>query len=395
MQPLEAKVHCEQWPAPSLLKVAGLAEFAAGTFPQERMLLDLRDAQVRAAGSAICRLPWAGFLTDVPEHALPGRPWIAVPQGAFKVGIGDVVELRPHASKVALRYRRGSNNNILFTTERCNSYCLMCSQPPREVEDGWRVSQLCDLIELIDKDAPSLTVTGGEPTLLGKDLRRIVARCAEMLPRTHLHVLSNGRAFEDGALAQAFEGLHPSLTWGIPLYGDHYGLHDYVVQSAGAFSQTIRGLYALEAAKQHIEIRVVLVKPVVERLTELARFIYRNLPFVEHIALMGTEPIGFARAHYDDLWMDAADMAPVLAKTVDFLSKRSMKVSLYNLPLCVLPESLWAYSRKSISDWKQQYLPACEQCAVKERCGGFFAWTSDKWTSRAIEPVGATSCAKH
>lgn len=395
MQPLEAKVHCEQWPAPSLLKVAGLAEFAAGTFPQERMLLDLRDAQVRAASSAICRLPWAGFLTDVPEHALPGRPWIAVPQGAFKVGIGDVVELRPHTSKVALRYRRGSNNNILFTTERCNSYCLMCSQPPREVEDGWRVSQLCDLVELIDMDAPSLTVTGGEPTLLGRDLRRIVAHCAKMLPHTHLHVLSNGRAFEDGALAQMFEGLHPSLTWGIPLYGDHYGLHDYVVQSAGAFSQTIRGLYALEAAKQHIEIRVVLVKPVVERLTELARFIYRNLPFVEHIALMGTEPIGFARAHYDDLWMDAADIAPVLAKTVDFLSKRSMKVSLYNLPLCVLPESLWVYSRKSISDWKQQYLPACERCVVKERCGGFFAWATDKWTSRAIEPVGATSCAKH
>jgi His-Xaa-Ser system radical SAM maturase HxsC len=395
MQPLETKVHCEQWPASPLLKVAGLAEFAAGNLPPERMLLDLRDAQVRAAGSAICRLPWAGFLTDVPEYAPPDRPWIAVPQGAFKVDIGDVVELRPHTSKIALRYRRGSNNNILFTTERCNSYCLMCSQPPRKVDDGWRVSQLCNLVELIDRDEPSLTVTGGEPTLLGKDLRRIVAHCAEMLPHTHLHVLSNGRAFEDAALAQVFKGLHPSLTWGIPLYGDHYGLHDYIVQSAGAFSQTVRGLYALGAAKQHIEIRVVLVKPVVERLIELARFIYRNLPFVDHVALMGTEPIGFARGHHDDLWIDPVDMAPVLAKAVAFLSKRSMQVSLYNLPLCVLPEPLWVYSRRSISDWKQQYLPACEQCAIKERCGGFFAWMTDKWTSRAVKPVRGTSCAKH
>jgi len=132
-----------------------------------------------------------------------------------------------------------------------------------------------------------------------------------------------------------------------------------------------------------------------ERLIELARFIYRNLPFVEHVALMGTEPIGFARAHYDDLWMDPADMAPVLVKAVDFLSKRNVRVSLYNLPLCVLPEPLWAYSRKSISDWKRQYLPACEQCVVKERCGGFFSWTTDRWTSRAIEPVRGASCAKH
>jgi len=175
MQPLEAKVHCEQWPESPLLKVAGLAEFAAGSFPTERMLLDLRDTQVRAAGSAICRLPWAGFLTDGPEHAPPDRPWIAVPQGAFKVDIGDVVELRPHTSKMALRYRRGSNNNILFTTERCNSYCLMCSQPPRKVDDGWRVSQLCNLIELIDKDAPSELLPASQTPSLGVMMKAEVA----------------------------------------------------------------------------------------------------------------------------------------------------------------------------------------------------------------------------
>ncbi len=61
MQLLEAKVHCEQWPASSLLKAAGLAEFAAGTFPLERMLLDLRDAQVRCARQltrCACRVDW-------------------------------------------------------------------------------------------------------------------------------------------------------------------------------------------------------------------------------------------------------------------------------------------------------------------------------------------------
>lgn len=395
MQPLDTKARCDGWHAPALLKVAGLSEFFSGAYPPERMILDLRDPQLCASAPTLRRLPWAGFLVDAPERAPEGRPWVAVPHGAFKVDAGDVIEIQPKASKIALRFRCASNNNILFTTERCNSYCLMCSQPPRDVDDHWRVSQLCDLVTLIDKDTPSLTVTGGEPTLLGDDLARLVGHCAQVLPQTSLHILSNGRAFGEGTLAQSFEGLHPSLTWGIPLYADHYRLHDYIVQSSGAFAQTVRGLYALEAASQRVEVRVVLTKPVVERLPALARFVYRNLPFVQHVALMGLEPTGFARAHHLDLWMDPVDMGLALTEAVDFLSKREMDVSLYNLPLCVLPDPLRSYARKSISDWKQHYLPACERCAIKEQCGGFFAWITDKWTSRAIEPIRGTSCAKH
>lgn len=395
MQPLDAKVRCDGWDAPALMKVAGLSEFSSGTYPPERMIMDLRDPRLRASALSLARLPWAGFLVDAPDEAPDGRPWIAVSQSAFKIDAGDVIEVQPKASKVAVRFRRTSNNNILFATERCNSYCLMCSQPPREVDDHWRVSHLCDLVTLIDKDTPSLTVTGGEPTLLGDDLARLVEHCAKVLPQTSLHILSNGRTVGEGILAQSFKGLHPSLTWGIPVYGDHYGLHDYIVQSAGAFAETMRGLYALEAANQRIEIRVVLAKPVVERLPALVRFLYRNLPFVQHVALMGLEPIGFARAHHLDLWMDPADMGPALTEAVDFLSKRDMNVSLYNLPPCVLPDPLRPHARRSISDWKQHYLPACECCAIKEQCGGFFAWVTDKWTSRSIQSIQETLCAKH
>ncbi|MGO4220782.1 His-Xaa-Ser system radical SAM maturase HxsC [Lysobacter sp. TAF61] len=286
-----------------------------------------------------------------------------------------------------MRYRRGDNGNVLFATERCNSFCLMCSQPPRQIEDDWRIEQLCALAELVDKDEPSIAISGGEPTLLGEGLPRIVERCADSLPHTHVHVLSNGRLFGEGVYAQSFRALHPSLTWGIPLYGDHHRLHDYVVQSQGAFAQTIRGLYALHAAGQRIEIRVVLVKPTVERLLDLARYMYRNLPFVEHVAFMGIEPIGFAKANHPALWIDPADMASSLADAVEFLTRRGLSVSIYNLPLCALPESLWQFARRSISNWKQDYLPACANCGVKDQCGGFFGWVTPDWTSRAIRPI--------
>jgi His-Xaa-Ser system radical SAM maturase HxsC len=397
MHKLDAKVQLGGWAQPTLLKVAALPEFASGLFALERMVLDLRDPKVRKASHTLSRLPWAGFLVNDLGQAPSSRPWIVIPSEALDARPGDVIEVVPETSKVALRYRRGANNNILFATERCNSFCLMCSQPPRDIADDWRVSQICALTELIDKNEPTLTITGGEPTLLAHGLNRIIKHCANVLPQTQLHVLSNGRNFGGSVLASSFTGLHPALMWGIPLYGDHYGLHDYVVQSKGAFAETMRGLYTLEGAEQRIEIRVVLVKPVVEHLPALVRFLYRNLPFVEHVAFMGTEPTGFARANRDELWIDPSDMSAVLAESVDYLTRRDMRVSLYNLPLCTLPRSLWPYARRSISDWKQHYLPACRSCAVKERCGGLFAWVTPEWTSRELKPVleGEEQCASH
>ncbi|MDR7193273.1 His-Xaa-Ser system radical SAM maturase HxsC [Luteimonas terrae] len=398
MLPLETKAVVTGLSSPLLVKLAGLRELAEGGYPLERMALDLRAVPHHAVTHELLALPWAGFIeaqadSNAPSHAQlshaapPGRP-LASLQGERGIAKpGDVLELDPFRQRVAVRYRRGDNGNILFATERCNSYCLMCSQPPRQVEDDWRIQHLCDLVELVDRDEPSLAISGGEPTLLGSGLAAIVAKCAEWLPDTHLHILSNGRLLSDTTLAAQFEDIHPNLSWGIPLYGDHYALHDYVVQSEDAFAQTLRGLYALEAARQRIEIRVVLVKPSLERLEALTRYILRNLPFVEHIALMGIEPIGFAKAHHAALWADPADYVEQLQGAVDSFSRRGVAVSLYNLPLCTIPESLWPFAQQSISNWKNDYLDACASCAVKARCGGFFSWVTPKWTSRKVKPI--------
>ncbi|UNK49899.1 His-Xaa-Ser system radical SAM maturase HxsC [Lysobacter sp. S4-A87] len=388
MLALDAKAVLSGWqPRSHQLKVAGLAEFAAGAVPLERMVLDLRQQASGPDLSALTGMPWAGFLIDHGGHAPAGRPWLSLQGDPRTMRAGDVVELQPLTSKVAVRYRRGGNGNVLFATERCNSYCLMCSQPPRAIEDDWRLMQLFELVELIDREEASLAISGGEPTLMGEGLPHLIGHCAQQLPKTNLHVLSNGRTFADARYAERFRVLHPALSWGIPLYGDHFALHDYVVQRAGAFAETLRGLYALEGSGQRIEIRVVLVRPTVERLVDLARFICRNLPFVEHVALMGIEPIGFAKANHKTLWIDPIDMAAALTEAVEYLADRGIPVSIYNLPLCTLPEAIWSYAQRSISDWKQDYLPACAGCAVKDRCGGFFSWVNQDWQSRAIVPI--------
>src|SRR5206468_1771074 len=137
--------------------------------------------------------------------------------------------------------------------------CLMCSQPPKEVNDSWRVGELLRTIDLMSPATEELGITGGEPTLLGDGLIEVVRRCKEGLPRTGLHILSNGRLFSYGAYARMLaEVEHPDLMIGIPLYSDIDSEHDHVVQCRGAFDETLLGLYNLGRYGMPIEIRIVV-----------------------------------------------------------------------------------------------------------------------------------------
>src|SRR5262245_54772733 len=115
---------------------------------------------------------------------------------------GDVVVL-DSSGAVRTLYRRGSPHNTLFATERCNSFCVMCSQPPRDIDDSWRVGEMLRTVALIDPDLVELGISGGEPTLLGDGLIEVMKACRDNLPNTALHILSNGRLFRYASLARA------------------------------------------------------------------------------------------------------------------------------------------------------------------------------------------------
>ncbi len=166
---------------------------------------------------------------------------------------------------------------------------------------------------------------------------------------------------------------HPDFMVGIPVYSDLAERHDFVVQAKGAFDQTVRGIINLKRFGIRVEVRVVLHRQTVDRLPQLARFLARNLPFVDHIALMGLEPMGYVKMNWDMLWIDPFDYQPQLVAAIRHLAGARMKVSIYNHQLCVLDRELWPFARKSISDWKNEYFEPCQNCLVKEKCGGFFA----------------------
>jgi His-Xaa-Ser system radical SAM maturase HxsC len=331
-----------------------------------------------------------GYQFAISRDERPGHAslsYVRLPDGFAELGEGDVVRVEPETGRVRVLYRRSSRHNFLLVTERCNNFCLMCSQPPKSVDDGWLMDEIADTLPLIDPATPSLTFTGGEPLTEWRRFIPLLGLTRDLLPNTAVHVLTNGRGFASPEVASAWAAVgHPSLSAGIPIYAAVDHIHDYVVQAKGAFDQTVLGVLHLKNRGQAVEIRIVLHAITAPRLRETCAWIARNLPFVDHVALMGLENTGFAIANQDLLWIDPMDYRDQLAAGVDVLSTSGVNVSVYNLPLCVLDPKVRPFAVQSISDWKNAYLPECDDCSVRHDCAGFFSTGRPKF-SRGIAPI--------
>ena len=351
----------------------------------------LREAEALIVREATAPPGFACYVVPLGAGEFPllphGAPFVALPSDYSYLRAGDIVRLHPERGSLRVLFRHDSPHNTFLTTERCNSYCLMCSQPPRDVDDGWLVDEILDVIPLIDPATVEVGFSGGEPTLLGDGLLRIVTMMKSYLPRTAVHLLSNGRTFSDAAFTEAFAAIsHPDLMVGIPVYSDTSTIHDYVVQADGALDETIRGILNLKRLRQRVEIRVVVHQQTYTRLPQLAEFIVRNLTFVDHVALMGLEITGFTRANLNALWIDPFEYRAELANAALTLERSGLRVSIYNHQLCTIDRAVWHLARKSISDWKNEYIDACTGCGERLNCGGFFASGRSRYSAH-IAPI--------
>lgn len=300
----------------------------------------------------------------------------------------DVVRLNSKRHDLTVLYRNSDTHHAIQLTNRCNSFCLMCSQPPTIQNDEWMAEEAIQ-IALHTNDTPSsIGLTGGEPLLLGAQLRKIIDIFNARFPETNIDVLTNGRLLSDDAIAaEILADINGNVSWLVPLYGHADFLHDFVVQSPGAFEQTIEGLLKLQSYAQPIQLRIVLIEPVLKALPELCRFIGRNLPFVREVALMGCEPIGFALANRAACEIDLGDWHPQLVEATNALRRTNIRFIFMNAPFCSLPNSLWKYAHQSISDWKRTFVEECSICSMKKNCSGLFTWHSTGWSPTKIKAI--------
>lgn len=297
---------------------------------------------------------------------------------------GDVITIYP-SGRIIFNYEISSAHNALFLTGKCNHRCIMCPQPPVKEEESLTDFNL-KLISLFDKQTKEIGITGGEPTLVGDDLFRIVSKLKKELPCSGVCILSNGVMFAQDSYARKLAACnHPDLQIDIPIFSDIPREHNDIV-GANTFYKTVKGLYNLALYRQRIGIRIVIHKLTYKRLPQLAQYIYHNFPFVSQVAFMQMETIGCAENNISQLWIDPADYNDELSEAIEILDMRGMNPFIYNAQLCVLPENIRKYAVQSISEWKDIYIDKCQDCDLKGQCAGFFS-ANRKYISREIKPV--------
>jgi len=290
---------------------------------------------------------------------------------------GDLVLLEMDKGVITVMIENNSVHNSIFATSQCNCRCIMCPQPS-EQDPSDREQINLEIIRLMDSSTGALGITGGEPTINKERLINILRQCKKYLLKTQIQILTNGILLKSIEYVKEIANIGiPNLFYCIPLYADTDIEHDYIMQKENAYRDTILGLYNLAALKQSVEIRIVVFSYNYKRLSRIAEFIYHNFPFVKHVAIMGMELEGIAKKNIKKLWISPQDYMPLVEKAVFYLSRRDIDVSIYNEQLCLMPKKLWAFSCKSISDWKNIHIEECDHCTLRAQCGGFFKSVSE------------------
>lgn len=301
---------------------------------------------------------------------------------------GDVVLIRDE--EVLPAFSKAFGHEQIFVTSKCNNNCIMC--PQETFENDFKLEDHINLINLLDPATEHVTLTGGEPTYNSREFLTLMQAIRKRLKKANIEVLTNGVALADESLVEKIFRITPcDVFWDIPLYASNSILHNRIVGS-NTFFHTLKAMYNLRVRGYPVEVRFVIMKPNLAELEPLAEFIYYNVPFVSHVAFMGMEMMHNAAFNNQELHVDPIDFVQSLNNAVEYLDTRRINASIYNIPLCFLPRSLWGFARKSISIWKRYYYQECVDCKERENCGGVFESnkTLDKKHISIIDDVGGS-----
>ncbi len=286
---------------------------------------------------------------------------------------------------------------LLRLTMACNERCPFCNVPMEDYPE--RTPPMDEVLaELTSFEGErTLTISGGEPTLLRDRLLTLV-REARTRGLEFVELQTNAVLIDDGyarALAEA------GVTSGFVSLLSHVpALHDELAGLADAFAPCLRGIDALLDAGVAVTLNPVTARQTQELLPDYVTFVADRLPRVTAISVSAVQPHGRAARH-PDLLPDYAVLRDVVPRARAVAAERGVElVNPYcGLPLCVgwadrpdrsveaiEAEAGWRPGPGVSNRGDKRHGEPCRACSLRTRCGG--AWHA-YWSERGGSGIEA------
>jgi MoaA/NifB/PqqE/SkfB family radical SAM enzyme len=276
---------------------------------------------------------------------------------------------------------------LIRLTMACNERCPFCNVPQ---EDYARPTPsqdeaLAALEGFLAEGAETLTISGGEPTLLRRRLVGLV-RTARARGIRFVELQTNAVLIDDAYAAELAEaGVTSAFVSLLSHVPEH---HDVLAGLQGAFQRCLRGIDALLDHGVRVTLNPVTASLTQDLVADYVDFVAERLPRVRFVSMSAVQPHGRARA-------DAADLLPDYAVLRERIREARSRAAAHGLelvnpycglPLCVgwdddLDHCVEAFEARG-GGWRRTpgldnlgnkaHGEPCRTCALRTRCGG--AW---------------------
>jgi len=306
----------------------------------------------------------------------------------------DVRQAAVHEKRQWVRLTRGCNNHCLF--------CLDSGAQTGRVVPVEEVRQR--IVKGREQGANRLILSGGEPTIHPKfhDIIRFGAEAGY----SWIQTVTNGRMFRyrkftSGAVDA---GLREAT---ISIHGHTADLHDRLVNSNGAFLESITGLRRLQALDTVVSVDIVLNRINLPYLREILEF-FMGLGVME-FDLLHMIPFGRGFEKYrDELFADDKLLKDELGRALELASTPGLFIWTNRLPIHYLegreelfqdPHKIYdevlgerdAFKALFESGREPDCLgDACPHCFLKPFCDAARIYAFQDWTGPLPEGIEAT-----
>ncbi|MEM4662728.1 MAG: radical SAM protein [Candidatus Diapherotrites archaeon] len=215
---------------------------------------------------------------------------------------------------------------------KCNNNCLSCPQAHRRGLGDLSTAEVKKLLEKgREHGANEVVLTGGEPTVR-PDILEIISY-AKDLGYEFIQLQTNARMLYYKEFCKKL--IKAGITDFAPaVHGPNAEVHDYLVQSPGAFGQAIKGIKNLKELGQYVIMNSVINKINYKLLPETAKlFVDLN---VDQYQFAFIHCVGNAKKNIDTLLPKKSEVMPYLHKALDIGINAGIKVMVEAYPYCFM-----------------------------------------------------------